>query len=720
MIINKLKLKNFRSYENEVEFNFTPVGDKNIVIIGGENGAGKSSIFEAIKLCIYGPTVYGYQGFNSSYINKIKSNINYNTFKANNIDVFISLLITLPEGVQQNSYELIRSWTFENKKLVEKFAVLKNGIKLEAKELDIFENYLKSLIPPNLFDFFFFDGEELSDFFSGKNASLHLKESILRLCNYDTLDILKKQLVYFQKNSSKSSDDLSLLESQYSDALQEEKTLKKNLENAEDQLISFQSKYESLLVDKTTLDDDFRKSGGLLESERTLLKSQEYSLENERTDINIKIKDFCNDILPFLLVSNKLSQVKTQIIAEESLSAFNSIKNKLTTEVIHASLLEANIINNSSSNIKILPDLILSKVFDVNTLNGINEIHRLSSDDKDTVVKLVDDIIVNNEGLSTTIINGYNRITVINDELKSIRKKIESSVNQDVLETYLRSNLELNEKLALVNNDIKTTTKKINEFKELILPSENKVKKLKNIYLESIQSNSTLEYSNKIMDAIEELLKDLTKDKLREIESSFIEIFNKLIRKESYIDGIEINENYEATLYVNKEYSFIEISNLISNLGLDELEKRYGNKFIDGLLEKYHLDNKRSLTDYINNNLKLESIILKTKINVNSFSKGEKQLFILCLIWSLIKSSGVEIPFIIDTPYARIDETHRCALTNYYLPNISKQVIILSTNEEIDKNLYKTIKPYVSNEYLLEYQNLEGKTNVIEGYFFEV
>lgn len=720
MIINKLKLKNFRSYENEVEFNFTPDGDKNIVLIGGENGSGKSSIFEAIKLCIYGPTVYGYQGFNSSYINKIKLNINYNTFKANNIDVFISLLITLPEGVQQNSYELIRSWTFDNKKLVEKFTVLKNGIKLEAKELDIFENYLKSLIPPNLFDFFFFDGEELSDFFSGKNASLHLKESILRLCNYDTLDILKKQLVYFQKNSSKSSDDLSLIESQYSDALQEEKTLKENLANAEDQLISLQSKYESLLVDKTTLDDDFRKSGGLLESEKSILKSREYSLENERTDINIKIKDFCNDILPFLLVSNKLSQVKTQIIAEESLSAFNSIKNKLTTEVIHASLLEANIINNSSSNIKMLPDLILSKVFDVNALNGINEIHCLSSDDKNTIVKLVDNIIVNNEDLSTTIIKGYNRITAINDELKSIRKNFESSVNQDVLENYLRSNLELNEKLALINNDIKTTTKKINEFKELISPSENKVKKLKNIYLESIQSNSTLEYSNKIMDAIEELLKDLTKDKLREIESSFIEIFNKLIRKESYIDGLEINENYEATLYVNKEYSFIEISNLISNLGLTELEKRYGHKFIDDLLEKYHLDNKRSLTDYINNNLKLESIILKTKVNVNSFSKGEKQLFILCLIWSLIKSSGVEIPFIIDTPYARIDETHRNALTNHYLPNISKQVIILSTNEEIDKNLYKTIKPYVCNEYLLEYQNLEGKTNVIEGYFFEV
>ena len=77
----------------------------------------------------------------------------------------------------------------------------------------------------------------------------------------------------------------------------------------------------------------------------------------------------------------------------------------------------------------------------------------------------------------------------------------------------------------------------------------------------------------------------------------------------------------------------------------------------------------------------------------------------------------MEIPFIIDTPYARIDESHRNSLTNIYLPNISKQVIILSTNKEIDSNLYKTIKPHVCNEYLLLYNTKDRKTEVKKGYF---
>ena len=125
--------------------------------------------------------------------------------------------------------------------------------------------------------------------------------------------------------------------------------------------------------------------------------------------------------------------------------------------------------------------------------------------------------------------------------------------------------------------------------------------------------------------------------------------------------------------------------------------------FIEDLLNKYPVSSLSELMEYLNNNPSWEDIEVRTKVNVNDFSKGEKQIYILCLIWALTKSSGVEVPFIIDTPYARIDESHRKTLTVDYLPNISKQVIILSTNEEIDSNLYNVIKPYICDEYLLLY-----------------
>ncbi|WP_242850799.1 hypothetical protein [Clostridium sp. IBUN13A] len=56
-------------------------------------------------------------------------------------------------------------------------------------------------------------------------------------------------------------------------------------------------------------------------------------------------------------------------------------------------------------------------------------------------------------------------------------------------------------------------------------------------------------------------------------------------------------------------------------------------------------------------------------------------------------------------------------MTTTYLPNISKQVIILSTNKEIDTELYEVVKHYVCDEYLLLYNTELRKTEVKNGYF---
>ncbi|MGL5149316.1 MAG: DNA sulfur modification protein DndD, partial [Clostridium sp.] len=173
----------------------------------------------------------------------------------------------------------------------------------------------------------------------------------------------------------------------------------------------------------------------------------------------------------------------------------------------------------------------------------------------------------------------------------------------------------------------------------------------------------------------------------------------------------------DSTLYISKSYSKMEIFNVITNLSENDIIKKYGYKFVEDLIKIYKVNTFNEFIYEFNTNPTFDVIDLRTKVNVNDFSKGEKQIYILCLIWALIKSSKVDVPFIIDTPYARIDETHRKSLTTSYLPNISKQVIILSTNEEIDSNLYKEIEPYLCNEYLLLYNEVDRKTEVKKGYF---
>lgn len=717
MIINTIKLKNFRSYEDETTFSFTPDNDKNIILIGGENGAGKSTLFEAIKLCIYGPLTYGYLGENYNYLNKIKNNINNNAFKNENVNVYIELNLSLTEGIEEKTYTLRRSWFYSNKKLNEVFDIFYKDTKLNDEDKLYFDNYIKSVLPPSLLDFFFFDGEELSEFFTGKNANSNLRESILQLFNYDTFDILNRHLLSYQKSKAKSNLILKDAEEKYTSLLTAVKNIKAEIRSLEEELNNYNLNLENLLIKRKKLENDFRNSGGLLEEEKAALNSEISRLENERTNLNNEIKDFCNNILPFLLVSDLLEKTQIQIRKEETLEAYNSIKNSLTSTIVEKSI--SNYIQQDlkEEDFEIIANNILNNMFNIKELNNIQSILELSRDQKESIGHIINSILSNSVNLKNSIFTNFNKIAQITAKIKYLKEKLNSSISEDLLNNYLANLNQINEEINLTQNNISSKELIVTSKHEELKNKEYHLKRAKNEYTDLLQNNNTLNLSTNLINYLNELIQTLTKDKIKLIESSFIDIFSKIIRKKNYINSIIIDDNFNTTLYINKEYNTTEILNLINNLGFDGLVKKYGDKFLEDLLNHYNVTDNKDLLALLTKDISFNYINLSTKININDFSNGEKQVYILCLIWAIIKSSGVEIPFIIDTPYARIDKSHRNSLTNIYLPNISKQVIILSTNKEIDAELYKVVKPHIANEYLLLYNTELRKTEVKKGYF---
>ncbi|AVP62356.1 DNA sulfur modification protein DndD [Clostridium botulinum] len=717
MIINSITLKNFRSYEDETTFSFTPNRDKNIILIGGENGAGKSTLFEAIKLCIYGPTTYGYLGQNYNYLTKIKNNINDNAFKNKEIDCSIGISISFKEGTELKEYYLKRSWNYEKQKIHEIFNVSLNGKDLDDEDKLYFDKYLKSVLPPSLFDFFFFDGEELSDFFTGKSANANLKESVLELFNYDTFEILKKQLISHQRAQSKSNDKLKEVQINFDKLSSSTNDIKEEIKNLEQTLIFNEEHLDNLLIKRNKIEKDFRNSGGILESEKAELNSKITKLENERIDINQYIKDFCNDTLPFLLVTDILKDTKDQINKEEALNSYNSVKDKLSGKIIKQSLYKHNLTNNKSDYIyNEVAVTILSNMFNTKELEEVSSILQLSTEQKNSINFTIDSILSKVNLYKSKVINSFNRISEITSELKVLREKLNSTISGDILNNYLESIHSINKEITEIQNTIAITKSNIEKKQEDLKNKEYHLTRARNEYTTLLQNSSVLDMSTDLIAYLDELLINLTRDKINLIQDEFIKIFSTIIRKENYVNSIVIDENFNSTLYINKNYNTTDILNIIKNLGFDGVSKKYGDKFLEDLYNYYNVTTNKELEKKVINDV-LGSINLSTKININDFSNGEKQIYILCLIWAIIKSSGVEIPFIIDTPYARIDETHRTALTTTYLPNISKQVIILSTNKEIDTELYKVIKPYVCDEYLLLYNTTLRKTEVKNGYF---
>ena len=107
------------------------------------------------------------------------------------------------------------------------------------------------------------------------------------------------------------------------------------------------------------------------------------------------------------------------------------------------------------------------------------------------------------------------------------------------------------------------------------------------------------------------------------------------------------------------------------------------------------------------------------EIKKSGLSAGEKEVFAVSLLWGLAQTSQLKLPIVIDTPLSRLDSTHRDNIVNNYFPNAGEQVIILSTDTEIDKDYYRTLKTRLSGAGSLVFDQQRELTTFQEGYFWE-
>lgn len=268
MKINKIVLYNFNSYEGLNEFDFTCENNsKNIILIGGKNGAGKTSLFTAIKIALYGPLSFGYVGVNPKYIAKIKDCINSRAFQKDVVRSKVQISVSLTVEREIKEYEITREWDYTKQKLDEKYYVKTEDRFLDGQELSYFQNYLQSMIPPDLFEFFLFDGEEVGSIFSTSTYNSYVKNAVYTLCGLDVFEIIRKYTTgYAGKASSKDEEKIY---SHY-------KELRKNADEIDMADYNFKQLILNLkqMVDEVNLaveNSDFRPSANVISALKSFL-----------------------------------------------------------------------------------------------------------------------------------------------------------------------------------------------------------------------------------------------------------------------------------------------------------------------------------------------------------------------------------------------------------------------------------------------------------------
>jgi len=714
MKINKIVLYNFNSYEGLNEFDFTSDdSNKNIILIGGKNGAGKTSLFSAIKIALYGPLSFGYVGANPKYIAKIKDCINSKSFQKNVVESRVQITVSLMVEREVKEYEITREWDYTKQKLEEKYYVKTEGRLLDDQELSYFQNYLQGMIPPDLFEFFLFDGEEVGSIFSTSTYNSYVKNAVYTLCGLDIFEIIRKYTTgYAGKAVSNGEEEIY---AQYEELRRTAGEIETSYLALESQIVADGDELEKIETELIEVETAFKNAGGITEIERQALLKEYSEAEHIKTESLTKIKMFVEGLMPFYILRDFTGRISEQLDFEEKGEIYYYVQQKLKRQEIQNTLNANQEV--SDDTVDALMEFLLKKFKPKGYKEDSQPVHDLSKEDYGRVsamISAIDDFEV------AKMVELVEKRRTAADRTMEINRILKSAMtDEDAGKFAKKENALLKKKDEILSRiheaEIRLTTLK----EELAVAIQQRDRAFQNIK-DNAQNKHIFELSMGLSQMMRIMLENKSESIKRNLEKLIVENLQHIYRKNNLITHIEIEDDFQFNLYQNVKYSTTELLHLIKNLGREVFVSEIGMQGMQLLFEKYKVETVLQLQQAIEADKQRSSYDLFKRIDISRLSKGERQIFILSLYWAIIELSGKDIPFVIDTPYARIDANHRKEISEKFFPNISKQVVILSTDEEINEEYYKIIKPYIAKEYLLINDESQNRTTVEQHYFFEV
>lgn len=320
MIIRKLVLHNFGIYAGTNEFTFD--GDKNVVLIGGMNGRGKTTILEAVLLALYGRNSFAYTE------SKFQSYSRYLDSYVNKSDKTCLSYVTLNFEMDGSSYIVKRSWEGNKRKINDNTEVWQDGKPNEF----LTENwvmFMENLLPSGLSNFFFFDGEKIAEL-AADSTDEKLKDSIKSLLGIEVLESLDRNLSKLLRKSGKEKDRVFKEEVSFElkrakeDAEQQLRDLDDRIQRLEDELVVADKKIEQTRIEYTS------KGGDIFEKKEEYYKKRS-ELAVKQSQQKEKLLDTAASELPLVLVRDLLEDVKSSVEKERE-SRENSVALKKIKE----------------------------------------------------------------------------------------------------------------------------------------------------------------------------------------------------------------------------------------------------------------------------------------------------------------------------------------------------------------------------------------------------
>lgn len=651
MFLDSIEIENFRPYYGKQKINTGFDDKKNLTIIMAENGNGKTSLVNALTWCLYGKELHDVKDRTEPLYNKRASRELEEQLNSGDIDL-ASLSVSIKmkfydfdENGDKKFFIVTRKLIFEKFDKDSKWVISESNIIVEDNgeiidDKNIAKTRIGNKIPQEMFQYFFFNGVTLSNYFDN-NSDINLKKSIEEISQIEIIDNIYEHLNGTSKKISKEFNKKNKgaginYMSKINDLLDEKNKLeneKRDNKNRIDIAIKNINDFKNKL---SNVNSDEIKN---LSKERDELEIEMENLNKEIKKNNDRYSKTILELFPLTVVFDDLvKSYEIAKIAKENKIAPPKIEKDIYNEIIKDGICICGTkLDEHPECIEVLKKR-LNEVSDVTHDDFYEEYYGI----KNVLGKLRDIPEINR--LKDQIDKDKKSLEDSQNRHKEITKIIAGSDEEQIkrLERELTKN-------RYDKNELESKNERINKR---LVKIDEKIKKYRNLNEQQNSLNKEVEHLN------DQLI--FSNDALTEL-SEFKKEFNRHIRN-------KVNKN-------TKE-QFMDIN-------------WDGNKFIDVELdENYNLTITKKNGD---------------KVTPADLSDGEKILLSLSFMMALHSLAGFEIPLFIDAAFEKLDKPKRIDFSrNLHAYTKNKQIIFLFTDSQYTPDVESVMSENVVNKYILE------------------
>ena len=654
MKIKKIHVENYKTYKL-LDLDLEVTDDRPIILIGGGNGCGKTTLFDAIYHALYGLKIKDARQFEELFNAGVKN-------ESGLLNKHIILEVTFSGMVlsQEQQYKLKRAYMLADNRVLESVTGSGTPQAQKSQSEEIVNKIIAANLPAELSNYFLFDAMKTSELVKEEQINKLIVKNINSVMGFNKYSQLRKvsEMMLAEKKAERLQNDK--IREEYSGLTTQKQELEKKIEKLKDEYaaaINYANEHKEQY-------DHLKEGKNADDITRDQMRKIEQSLENtvrQETEYRQDIDNLAKDLETKVIFLKLASQLKTEV--DVILHAKDEAKSR------RANILSDEQIESFTRN---LVHMIEERYFTSNkidVLSLINELKRQQEegdgvDDKYDFLT-TDEVTQLDKLVNTAIINP---LTELDEKRIRLNQEIHEMPRQrEHLKEYQQT---LNGSDYTIIELYEANNKKIQELKDDIERKENEAKELG-------KKIATYDYDMP-------QIPDPQYDMLCKLPDFFKALSAKLLKaKKASIERM-MRDQLNINLIVYAGF-----------IGRVELSADDSDDISFKIFHK-------------NNN----------EIYLSQLNAGAKQTVMQVLLKVLYNLGDYEPPVMIDTVMGVLDKESREVILERYFPDLAHQTILLSTDTEITaEHDFEKIQAYVSKTYTLHRDKENQCTTTSEDYF---